>query len=191
MKKLVSLLLAAAMCLSLAACGDKNDSKTPSSDGGSSGGGTASTPTPSTPEPADAKEDSYVNYPVFSGIEVYEAPSPNDVAETAWAFAGGYTDGHSITDEEAAEVLELYGGTLRLEFPDAKTANMVQGGGTMPGTFKVLNDGFTLSLSFELQGTSYDYVAAFTYAGDADEDLVLVLVSTADPETAFYMALDL
>lgn len=188
MKKLVFLLLAAAMCLSLAACGGKDDPQTPSGNGGSSGGDIASTPTP---EPAGAKEDSYVNYPAFSGIEIYEAPSPDDVAETAWAFAGGYTDGHSLTDEEAAGVLELYGGTLRIEFPDAKTANMVQGGGTMPGTFKVLNDGFTLSLSFELQGTSYDYVAAFTYAGDADEDLVLVLVSTADPETAFYMALDL
>ena len=189
MKKLVSLLLAAAMCLSLAACGGRNDSKTPSG-GGSAGDGAPSADNP-TPEPADAEGDSYVNYPAFSGIEIYEAPSPDDVAETAWAFAGGYTDGHSITDEEAVEVLEMYGGTLRLEFPDAKTVNMVQGGGTMPGTFKVLNDGFTLSLSFELQGTSYDYVAAFTYAGDADEDLVLVLVSTADPETAFYMALDL
>ena len=123
MKKLVSLLLAAAMCLSLAACGSKNDSKAPSGDSGNSGGGPSDTPTPSTPEPAGAEGDSYVNYPVFSGIEIYEAPSPDDVAETAWAFAGGYTDGHSLTEEDAAEVL--------------------------------------------------------------------VLVSTADPETAFYMALDL
>lgn len=199
MKKVLSLLLATAMCLSLAACGGKNDSKTPS---GSAGGGTSNTgaPAPSTPDPTPGSSTSdpapgstsdgvyYKDYPIFDDVDIYGGVDADTFSDTMWTFAGGFTDGHELSDEEAATVLEMYGGTLALLFDeDAETAGLVQGGGTMPGLFEVLDDTATLNLAFELEGTIYEYVAVLTTAGE-EEDPVLVLVSLADPDTAFYMA---
>lgn len=190
MKKTLSLMLALAMCLTLAACGGKNDSKTPS---GGAGGGTsnAGTPAPTTPDPAPAPEPEGVYYkdlPIFSDVDIYGGIDADTLSGTLWTFAGGFTDGHELSDEEAATVLELYGGTLALLLDDdAESAGLIQGGGTMPGLYEVLEDTATLNLAFELDGTIYEYAAVLTAAG-AEEDPVLVLVSLADPTTAFYMA---
>lgn len=194
MKKALSLLLALAMCLSLAACGGNNKS---SSGGSTNGGGTsnAGTPAPSTPDPAPEPEPEpepagvyYTDCSIFDDVDVYGGVDADTFSDTMWTFAGGFTDGHELSDEEAAAVLELYGGTLALLFDeDAETAGLVQGGGTMPGLYEVLDDTATLNLAFELDGTIYEYVAVLTAAG-AEEDPVLVLVSLADPSTAFYMA---
>ena len=197
MKKVLSLLLAAAMCLSLAACGGKNDSKTPS---GNNGGDASSTPTPATPDPApegstpspapSSTSDGiyYTDCPIFNAVDIYEGVDADTFSDTMWTFAGGFTDGHELSDEEASEVLEMYGGTLALLFDeDGETAGLVQGGGTMLGLYEVLDDTATLNLAFELEGTIYEYVAVLTAAGE-EEDPVLVLVSLADPSTAFYMA---
>ena len=190
MKKTLSLLLAAAMCLSLAACGGKDDSKTPS--GGADNGGT-STPAPSTPNPTPEPEPEpdgvyYTECSIFDDVDVYGGVDADTFSDTMWTFAGGFADGHELSNEEAAEVLEMYGGTLAVLFDeDAETAGLVQGGGTMPGLYEVLDDTATLNLAFELEGTIYEYVAVLTVAG-AEEDPVMVLVSLADPSTAFYMA---
>lgn len=201
MKKALSLLLALAMCLSLAACGGKNDSKTPSGGAGSTGGGASTgTPAPSTPDPAPEASTPdpapastpdgvyYTDCPIFNDVDIYGGVDADTFSDTMWTFAGGFTDGHELSDEEAATVLELYGGTLALLFDeDAETAGLVQGGGTMLGLYEVLDDTATLNLAFELEGTIYEYVAVLTAAGE-EEDPVLVLVSLADPSTAFYMA---
>ena len=187
MKKALSLLLAAAMCLSLAACGGGNKSQTPSNGAGAGTG----TPAPSAPDPTPEPEPAGVYYtecPIFDDVDIYGGVDADTFSNTLWTFAGGFTDGHELSDEEAAAVLELYGGTLALLFDeDAETAGLVQGGGTMPGLYEVLDDTATLNLAFELEGTIYEYVAVLTAAG-AEEDPVLVLVSLADPDTAFYMA---
>ena len=190
MKKTLSLMLALAMCLTLAACGGKNDSKTPS---GGAGGDTsnAGTPAPTTPDPAPTPEPEGVYYkdlPIFSDVDIYGGIDMDTLSGTLWTFAGGFTDGHELSDEEAATVLELYGGTLVLLLDDdAESAGLIQGGGTMPGLYEVLDDTATLNLAFELDGTIYEYAAVLTAAG-AEEDPVLVLVSLDDPTTAFYMA---
>lgn len=192
MKKLLSLLVAAAMCLSLAACGGGNKSQTPSNGGGASTG-TPAPSTPSTPDPAPGSDPEpvgvyYKDCPIFDDVDIYGGVDADTFSDTLWTFAGGFTDGHELSDEEAATVLELYGGTLALLFDeDGETAGLVQGGGTMPGLYEVLDDTATLNLAFELEGTIYEYVAVLTAAG-AEEDPVLVLVSLADPSTAFYMA---
>ena len=195
MKKTLSLLLAAAMCLSLAACGGGSK---PSSGGADAGGGTStpapSTPsTPSTPDPTPEPAPEpvgvyYTECSIFDDVDIYGGVDANTFSDTLWTFAGGFTDGHELSDEEAATVLEIYGGTLALLFDeDGETVGLVQGGGTMPGLYEVLDDTATLNLAFELEGTIYEYVAVLTVAG-AEEDPVLVLVSLADPSTAFYMA---
>ena len=190
MKKALSLFLAAAMCLSLAACGGGNKSQTPSNGGGGSTGSPGS-PAPSAPDSTPEAEPAGVYYtecPIFDDVDIYGGVDADTFSDTLWTFAGGFTDGHELSDEEAAAVLELYGGTLALLFDeDAETAGLVQGGGTMLGLYEVLDDTATLNLAFELEGTIYEYVAVLTAAG-AEEDPVLVLVSLADPDTAFYMA---
>lgn len=201
MKKLVSLLLALAMCLSLAACGGGNDSGS-SSGGSGSGAPAASTPAPApapAPEP-EADEPSGTNgyyfeqYPGIMSIldveDIYGAPSLDSLSETVWSFAGGFTDGQTLDEEAANAILEMYGGTLRVEFVDTENVNMVQGGGAMPGAYMFLDDGATMALVFELQGTTYEYAAVFTESSDG-EDLVLVLVALSDPDTALFMALDM
>lgn len=198
MKKAFSLLLALAMCLSLAACGGKNDSKTPSGGAGSTGGGTSnagtpapSTPGPSTPDPAPgpggAAGNYVTNYPIFNDFQLVEALSEEDLAGTTFSFAGGQVDGVELEEEDANAVLEMYGGALKIEFPGGNSANLVQGGGTLPGTYTVLDDGGSINFTFELNGTSYDYVGAFTMIDEVTA--VLVFVSTAEPTSAFYMAL--
>lgn len=189
MKKLISLLLALVMCLSLAACGGGKDSG--SSSGGSSSSGT-SAPAASTPAPAPAPEpepeaapaeDDYGEYTIFDEIDIYESLTPDDLAGTTWEFAGGYTEGRDLTEEEAVELLEMYGGTLQIEFVDTQNANMVQGGGKMPGNYELANE-VLLGLAFELQGTEYLYGAVFTLI---DDDAVMVLCAADDPSLAFYM----
>ena len=196
MKKTLSLLLALAMCLSLAACGGKNDS--PSGGAGSTGGGTsntgapASTPDPAPepepePEPSGAAGNYVTNYPVFNDFQLVAALSEEEFAGTTFSFAGGQVDGVEMEEEDANVVLEVYGGALKVEFPGGNSANLVQGGGTLPGTYTVLDDGGSINFAFELNGTSYDYVGALTMVDEATP--VLVFVSTAEPTTAFYMAL--
>lgn len=201
MKKLISLLMALVMCLSLAACGGGKDS-------GSSSGGSSSpaASTPSTPDPAPAPEpepeeepsgaDRYYfeQYPSIMSIldveDIYGAPSLESLSDTVWAFAGGVVDGQTLDEEGADVILEMYGGTLQIEFVDTENVNMVQGGGTMPGEYMFLDDGATMALAFELQGTTYEYAAVFTDSNDG-EDLVMVLVALEDPETALFMALSI
>ena len=201
MKKLISFLLALVMCLSLAACGGGKDSG--SSSGGSSGS-TASTP--STPDPAPEPEpepeeepggaDRYYfeQYPGIMSIldveDIYGAPSLDSLSDTVWAFAGGAADGETLDEEGADAILEMYGGTLQVEFVDTENVNLVQGGGAMPGAYMFLDDGATMALAFELEGTTYEYAAVFTDSSDG-EDLVMVLVALEEPGTAFFMALDM
>lgn len=190
MKKLLPLVLALALCLALAACGGD---ESPSDAGGSDSTPPASASAPETtpdpapetdPAPAETSGNTYENYSIFSDVAIYEAPTAEDLAGSAWEFSGGFMSGREMDEAAANDVLAMYGGKLQIEFVDTENANLVQGGGTMAGTYAILEDGVTANFSFELQGAVYDYVAVFT---DVGEQTVMVLVSTADPESAFYM----
>ena len=203
MKKLLYLLLALMMCLSLAACGggDKSDSSSDANSGGDSGtvnneesdsdsedenvddGNVEDNDAEDASGASGAGGNYYTNYSVFEDIQVFAASSVEDLVGTTWDFAGGMSGGQDMEEEDANMLLEAYGGTFQIEFTGTDTANLLQGSGALPGTFGVLDDGVTLNFSFEYEGTSYDYVAAFTVVG---EDNVLVLVNTTDGETAFY-----
>lgn len=196
MKKLFSLILALAMCASLAACGGGDEPA--GSGGGSDPAPAASAPDPAEPAGDDAAGDAagsegavYTDYDLLSQVDVYHAFAPEELAGTTWDFSGGFTNGQELTEEDAASVLEMYGGTLQIAFRDEENADMVQGGGNMAGTYRLLDDGITLNFSFELQGTAYTYAAVFTTVGGEDNadsaDAVLVLVADADPTTAIYM----
>lgn len=192
MNKVFAILLALTLCLSLAACG--GDSEPAPAPAPAEPSSTAPAPEPapepepepeSEGEPAATDGDPYTNYPLLveNLSELYEV-DPSTLAPSGWQFAGGYTNGKEMDEQEAAKVLEMYGGTLQLIFESADTAMLVQGGGTMAGSYTVLSDNFTINLALELQGTTYNYVAVFT---DLEGTPVLLLVATADPETILYM----
>lgn len=196
MKKMLCLLLALVMCASLAACGG-GEEPAPDAPG-------APAPEASAPEaPASGPEEAaggdsaggegtaYTGYDLLSQVDVYNAFPPEDLAGTLWDFSGGFTNGQDLTGEDAASVLEMYGGTLQLAFQDEEHATLVQGGGNMEGTYRLLDDGITLNFSFGLQGQAYTYGAVFTSLSGEDgadsSEAVLILVADADPATAFYM----
>lgn len=191
MNKVFAILLALTLCLSLAACGGDEPAPAPAPAEPSS---TAPAPEPAPEpepepegegEPAATDGDPYTNYPLLveNLKELYEV-DPSTLAPSGWQFAGGYTNGKELNDQEAGEILAMYGGTLQLIFTSQETATMVQGGGNLEGSYTVLSDNFTINLALELQGTTYDYVAVFT---DLEGTPVLLLVATADPETVLYM----
>lgn len=200
MKKKCCPLMTLALCLSLAACGGS-----PSSTGGA-GSVENSTPVSSAPvessapstdetesEPAetpDAPDDAaagaagYEEYAVLGYIEPYAAPSAEELAGTMWEFAGGFTEGRDMEAEEASTVLEVYGGMLQVAFAEGGKASMTHGYAAMSGTYSVLEDGITVPIVFDYEGTQYGYAAVFTVGG---ENNVMVLLNTADPSMAFYM----
>ena len=197
MKKWLSLLLALVMCASLAACGGGEESAPAAPDSPAPETSAPETSAPDPAEPAEPAESAsgegtvYTDYDLLSQVDVYNAFPPADLAGTLWDFSGGFTGGQELTGEDAASVLEMYGGTLQLAFQDEEHAALVQGGGNMEGTYKLLDDGITLNFSFDLQGQAYTYGAVFTSVSGEDgadsADAVLVLVADADPATAFYM----
>lgn len=196
MKRLFSLLLALTMCAALTACGGGDEPAAPSDPAPES---SAPEPSASAPDPAEpAGSDSgsgegtvYTDYDLLSQVDVYNAFSPAELAGTLWDFSGGFTNGQDLTEEDAASVLEMYSGKLQVAFQDEEHAALVQGGGNMEGTYKLLDDGITLNFSFELQGQAYTYGAVFTSLSGEDgadsAEAVLILVADADPATAFYM----
>lgn len=191
LKKLFSFLMALILCLSLAACGGESEpAPAPSSSPAPTPSSTAPAPeadpeSESEGEPAAVEGDPYTNYPLLveNLSELYEV-DPISLAGTGWQFAGGYTDGKELNDQEAAEVLAMYGGTLQLIFTSHETATMVQGGGNMEGSYTVLSDNMTINMGLDLQGTTYHYVVVFT---DLEGTPVLLLIATADPETVLYL----
>jgi hypothetical protein len=70
--------------------------------------------------------------------ELPQADTP-DMSNTVWSFAGGYIDGSEMTQAEMDESLAAYGGTLQFTFDAAGGAKMIQGGGTLNGTYQYLD----------------------------------------------------
>lgn len=83
-----------------------------------------------------------------------------DVRNTTWSFAGGCEDGVPLTEEGAYAALEAYGGTLQLVFDEEDGVQMVQGGGTLAGTYQTNEDSSVL-LTFDNNGSELVYLCVF------------------------------
>lgn len=207
MKKLPALLTALTLCLSLAACG--GDTPSAASPGGSQPSSAASTgsdtpsaaPTPS----AGAEEDrndtgpaapvdfsavsSYTEIPVLADREPFEA-TPRDILRTSWwYFIGGSADGKEMDQTEVQDLLRSrYGGDLQLHFDGDTAVSMVQGNGSLDGSYEIQADNYTITMSFDDNGTTRSYVGVFTWPDQAI--VVLVLVAEDEPSTALYFEMD-
>lgn len=186
MRKLLSLALALAMCVTLAACGG-GDTPTESS-GGAGGAEHSAAPAGDASTPVEDAGDSCSNYDVLNSYTQYVVLPMDRLTASPWEFSGGYnaSNGAEMEQEELDSTLSVYGGTLQIEFKDEKTANLVQGAGTIPGTYRVLDDGASINFTFESQGTTYKYVGVFTAIGD-DETPVLLFLSPEAPDVVLYM----
>lgn len=192
MKKLLSLLLALMLCLSLAACGgddapsDGGDDASPvTSDTGDAGdadtGGEAAEP-----DAPEAGGDYCTNYDAMNAFELYVVLPVDRLTAAPWTFTGGYNvSGTEMTQEEVDEVRSEFDGGMQIEFVDEETANLTVGETSVAGTYRVLDDGASINFAFG-QDTVIEYVGAFTAVGE-DETPVLLLTSAGTPNTALYM----
>lgn len=182
MKKLLSLLLALAMCVSLAACGGGDDTPAPadSSGGASSVDGSADPADVSTPVKDEG--DYCTNYDVMSNFEMYEVLPVNRLTAAPWSLAGGYSSkegGRELTQEELDITLSEADGKMQIEFVDEETAKLVMGTSEVSGTYRILDDGASINFDFVA------YVGMFTAIGE-DETPMLVILTPAAPETVLY-----
>ena len=83
-----------------------------------------------------------------------------EMADTIWNFSGACIDGNELNLEEVTETLNLYGGTLQFAFGSDGTAQMIQGGGTLDGTYDYLEDG-SVCVTFDNNGTELPCACIF------------------------------
>ena len=101
-----------------------------------------------------------------------------------------------IIDEAEADLRELMnipdnykvlfiqgGGTLQFAFDAAGGAKMIQGGGTLNGTYQYLDDG-SVGVIFDYNGEELRYACIFTWT-DEDE-LLMVAISDAEGADGVY-----
>lgn len=164
-KKLVSLMLSGMLVLSLAACGG---------DDAAADSATVSTQTEvstmsDTVQEAVTTEEVIVNDSTDSEaadsdgilyhLTMEEIP---DLADTTWDFAGGMIDGTEMTEDEFNTALSsTYGGQLSFVFDGNGNAQMVQGGGSLNGTYEVRDDGL-VAVVFDNNGSDLIYACFFT-----------------------------
>ena len=106
--------------------------------------------------------------------ELPQADTP-DMSNTVWSFAGGYIDGGEMTQAEMDESLAA--------FDAAGGAKMIQGGGTLNGTYQYLDDG-SGGVIFDYNGEELRYACIFTWT-DEDE-LLMVAISDAEGADGIY-----
>lgn len=113
---------------------------------------------------------------MWDNIAQIEAP---DISNTVWTFAGGYIDGVELTQEDYDSALQAYGGSLQFVFDDNGGAQMVQGGGTLQGTYSY-GESESVSVAFDNNGTELQYICLFT----EDEDIFMLAFT--DPDNCVY-----
>lgn len=121
--------------------------------------GTAQESTESVPEQTTTEENVTEEFSLLD-LPLYEVP---DVSGTTWYFVGGMLDGVEMTEDEVTSTIEdTYGGTLQFEFGDDGTIAMVQGGGTLDGTYQYSEDNTGLLVAFPYKEDELRYICVFT-----------------------------
>ena len=182
-KKLFACGLAAVMSLGLAACGGD--------DSGAGADQPAETPAPvetAAPEetaPAETTApDGLAEDSLFSILNDEDVVLvPDWLAGSSWEFMGGYLDGENMEQADYDAALEQYGGTLQLDFTSDSEVDMVQGGGTLNGTYYVTDDSLNLGIDFPDNDLKY---AAMFFTQDGGESCVLALLSDETGRNAIF-----
>ena len=187
MKKFLALMMSLMMVLSLAACGGEE-----AEDTGADSDVQVETEvsveteveveTEVVAETETASDVYYLTVGDFKTLATTEIP---DLSGTTWSWAGATVDGVELTQDEFLAMLEAYGGKNEIVFgEDGTSAQLVQGGGAAEGYCEYLEDGYTVGLAFDINGTQTPYIVALT-----EVDGVSVLLVMPDEASAFYYLL--
>ncbi len=178
MKKIMALMMSMMLVLSLAACGDTEETTSDASPVESVAEDVAESVEEDVAESVEEEIASEEEADTVSSLwDLANAETP-DLAGTTWSFVGGCLDGVEMEQEDLDATLEMYGGKLELAFAEDGTAQMVQGAGALDGTYEYLEDG-GISMNIDAAGTALDYTGIFSMVGD---QLVLMLLNAGDDE---------
>lgn len=180
MRKILTAAFSAMMVLSLAACGgsDSSDTTTAAKE-------TEAEVAVETKAETEAETEELPDLVDVEGATIWDilrVDTP-DLTNTSWGLSGGYIEGEEMTQEDLDQTLEQYGGQLDFNFGEDGQAQMIQGGGTMEGTYEYLDDG--VSVVFDNQGADLPYTCLFTEMSDT---LVLVAVPDESGTTGLYFS---
>lgn len=184
-KKIVTLLLSFSLVLSLTACGgnSKDEKKTDASPATET---VASKPAETSNE-SEAADDGAgeISEELLSFLEQITILEFRDVAGTEWGLAGGMLDGVEMEESDLEEVLTTnYGGTLNIVFDSEENISMVQGKGTLAGTYAPLSEKEgVVAIVFDFNGTELKYAGLFA---EVDGTEVLMLFPDDSGKNVFY-----
>ncbi len=99
-----------------------------------------------------------------------------------WTLSGGLTDGVEWEDADLTSVLEMYGGKMDFVFHEDGTVEMIQGAGSLVGTYEQINEE-GIGAIFDNNGTELRYICQLLEV----EGNVILLV-TVDQEDYMYFA---
>ena len=173
-RKVLALMLSLTMVLSMTACGGSDSADAAETEAVETDATEEETEDVAEEEPVDETEADEANEdlgPLYS-IPAVEAP---DVAGTTWAFVGAMLDGEELDEETCNGVLEQnYGGTLEMAFDEDGTAQMIQGGGSLEGTYTYVDES-TILIVLDNNGTELQYACGF-----ADVDGITMVMMNDD-----------
>ena len=171
MKKYLALILALVMALTLAACGSKSsDSSSETTDA-------------QTSESADASTASDTEVSDTSLWKTITREAVPDLAGTTWNYSGGYINGGEMTQDELNASLETYGGKLQFVFADDTNVSMVQGSGSLTGTYAADPDQENcIDVTFPDKNLTY----ACIFATNSDGAANLIAIPEADGLNGIY-----
>ena len=176
MRKVLTAALSTMMVLSLAACGGSDSSADTTAAPETEAEVTVETEAETEEAESEVSLDELPDLVDVEGgtlWDIYTVDTP-DLTNTSWGLSGGYFDGEEMTQDDLNETLEQYSGQLDFNFGEDGVAQMVQGAGTMDGTYEYLDDG-SVGVIFDNNGEELRYACLFTEMSDT-----LVLVAIPD-----------
>lgn len=194
MKKLLVLLLSAMMVFSLVACGgddttdgedqqvENNVDAEDEADANDDVEVDDAATDPTTDEVVISEEAVYLAMGLDS-IESLPLCEMVDLTNTVWKFAGGMFDNVEMTQDEYTEALVAgYAGMFEFVFDADGIAYMVYGGHTenpvtVTGTYAYGEDGTSVYLTFDINGTAYEYGCLLTQIDDGSGNNITVLLA--------------
>lgn len=122
---------------------------------------------------------------MWNVIEQLSLIEPTDaLVGTEWSLSGGMVDGVEMDQAALDDSLEMYSGKLDVVFKDGENISMVQGGGTLEGTYWAMpQEKRLLGIVFDNDGSELKYAGLLA---DVDGEQVLMLFSDDTGRNAVY-----
>lgn len=177
LKRILAFVLAMLMLLALTACGsdetgdEGENSDVPPVENNENTGS----------ESGNTSLDDIPDNSLFKLLEFTTVP--DGLVGSSWEFAGGYVNGVQLTDEDYQKALEQYNGQLEIVFDDESNITMVQGGGSLSGSYAVVEDN-TLNITFDNNGSALKYAGVFSTMDN--DTCIMVLLSDSTGLNGLY-----